>query len=199
MQKTAEYSKAADVVAIRRKAAAFALENKGVSDAVKQPKGRIRNLFVSAISPLGIKTFDDYLIGKKVVEIKGTDVGVHALMEEVARLLEGDITLIHNPLCPERYDAVVAGDFVITGNAAAFSTAAEAIELSDLEGNAASESEFFRSREKEETAFAIKDLAAARSAHLEAEKYFVGAMDFGVADKLTFNVLRIVFGEGEES
>ena len=96
------------------------MENKGVSDAVKQPKGRIRNLFVSAISPLGIKTFDDYLIGKKVVEIKGADVGVHALMEEVARLLEGDITLIHNPLCPERYDAVVAGDFVITGNAAAF-------------------------------------------------------------------------------
>lgn len=198
-KKTAEYSKAADVVGIRRKAAAFALENKGVSDAVKQPKGRIRNLFVSAISPLGIKTFDDYLIGKKVVEIKGADVGVHAFMEEVARLLEGDITLMHNPLCPERYDAVVAGDFVITGNAAAFSTAAEAIELSDLEGNAASESEFFRSREKEETAFAIKDLAAARSAHLEAEKYFVGAMDFGVADKLTFNVLRIVFGEGEES
>lgn len=194
-KKRREYERVADVEGIRREAAAFALAVCDNPSSSVRGKRRVRNMYSTAITPDGEVSFFDHLVGKRIYEIKACDEGVHLFAEEVARLAVGDVTLLHNPLKSERLDAVVTADFVVTGNAAAFSTAADAIDLTPKEGNAAFETEFFRSREKEEIGYAVSDLSSARGYHLEAEKFFVAAMNFSVADTLTFRVMKEIFGD----
>lgn len=98
------------------------------------------------------------------------------------------------PLCPDITEGIFNGAFAVTGDAGVFETAADVIDLSEAEGNAAFACEFYRSREQEEIAYAIKDFAAARNAHAETEKYFVEAMDFGIADELAEDVSRMISG-----
>lgn len=194
-KKWREYSRLADIEGIRREAAAFALSVSDGAGVAQRGKRRTRNMFSTAITADGAVSFYDHLVGKRVYRVNACDEGVHLFVGEVARLVEGDVMLLHNSLRPERLDAVVTREFAVTGDAGVFSTAADVIDISAKEGNAAFETEFFRSREKEETGYAVSDLASARASHLEAEKFFVAAMDFSVADTLTFRVMKEIFGD----
>lgn len=194
-KKWREYSRLADIEGIRREAAAFALSVSDGAGVAQRGKRRTRNMFSTAITADGAVSFYDHLVGKRVYRVNACDEGVHLFVGEVARLVAGDVMLLHNSLRPERLDAVVTQEFAVTGDAGVFSTAADVIDISAKEGNAAFETEFFRSREKEEAGYAVSDLASARASHLEAEKFFVAAMDFSVADTLTFRVMKEIFGD----
>ena len=191
-KKFAAYSEVADVAAIRREAAIFALR---MTDGCVGGDGRgSRDLFTRAITAEGVVGFFDYLVGKRVFRLKASESGVQIFCGTAAELV-GNVTRARFPLCPDITEGIFNGAFAVTGDAGVFETAADVIDLSEAEGNAAFACEFYRSREQEEIAYAIKDFAAARNAHAETEKYFVEAMDFGIADELAEDVSRMIFGQ----
>ena len=113
---------------------------------------------------------------------------------EAARLLP-EAFVLHHPLCPERIDAVVTGDYVITSDAGAFSSAADKIELGDAERGACEVCEEHLARCADRIKSAVNDLASAKTAHAEIEKIHATAMDFSVTDGIVERVKHMIFGE----
>lgn len=184
------YAQRADICAIRREAAAFVLRESGGREYADAG----RNAFCRAITPAGKAAFYDYLLGKRVYEIKGTETGARVFLGEAARLLP-EAFVLHHPLCPERIDAVVTGDYVITSDAGAFSSAADKIELGDAERGACEVCEEHLTRCADRIKSAVNDLASAKTAHAEIEKIHATAMDFSVTDGIVERVKHMIFGE----
>lgn len=184
-----EYAKRVPVTEIRRRAAAFALRGQADGNADAEE----RNLFASAITANGTVSFYDYLAGKRLYKVGACEIGADIFLAELATLMRGK-TLIHAPLNAAVTDGVAGGDWAVVRDAGAFASAADTIDLSDLEGGASYNCEFYRSRKDEEIRTASADLSAARQAHLECEKYFTAAMDFSVTDEITGRVFDMIFG-----
>lgn len=185
-----QYAEHADVTEIRRMAAAFALRTEAAEDFADAG----RNAFRRAITPAGEVVFADCFVGRRVYETEGSEEGARLFITEAARLMKGAFVL-HNPLCPEEAETVVTRDFVLTADAGAFSTAADKIRLGGAEKNAGDRCETHRMKCAECVARAVKELAAAKSAHAEIEKIHGAAMDFSVTDRIVRQVKDMIFGK----
>lgn len=89
----------------------------------------------------------------------------------------------------------MTGDYVITSDAGAFSSAADKIELGDAERGACEVCEEHLARCADRIKSAVNDLASAKTAHAEIEKIHATAMDFSVTDGIVERVKHMIFGE----
>ena len=181
-----DYFSQADVVRIRRLAAAFALREGGGAGE----RARCRNVFSRAITPCGTKAFFEHLAGRRIWLIEGGEEGALLFAGEAARLIPSAVA-VHHPLLPERVECVLWEGCALTTDAGPFRAAAERIELDD--GRAALAARMERTLCRECVNEAEKVLAAAREAHIELEKIYAEGMDYSVTDAIAEEVKRAVF------
>ena len=106
------YAKKADIVAVRRAAAAFALAETDCVSGGSQG----RNAFSKAITPNGIVAFHDHLAGRRVYMLDGGEHAAHVFLAEAAKLIPGG-TVLHHPLLPERVESVLWKGCALTADA----------------------------------------------------------------------------------
>lgn len=179
------YFEAADVLGIKRMAAAFALR-------VSEPsRGRARRLFSRAITPDGEISFFDHLAGRRVYLMRGGVPGMRLFAEEAAGLLGGSV--LFDPLFPERREGVLWKGGALVADAGPFSPLAERIELGDDRARKAC-------AEEEEACAAliseaVRELGNAKAAHERVEKLHADCMDYSVTEEITARVKRMIFEE----
>ena len=151
-----------------------------------------RKLFASAICPTGESVFYDFLHGKKIFKLKGSDCVANIFFEQLASLFEGG-TYILKPLEPRYIDGIVLNDVAVVKDVG-FETDFEEIDLTEFEKfDYPADLRDEQNGETLETAFAVEHLNRAREFHLEAEKYFVGAMNWDKNERLYQKVFDAVF------
>lgn len=184
-----EYAKRVDTAQIRRRAAAFVLRGQAEGSAAVGE----RNLFASAVTAEGTVSFYDHLAGRRIYKIGACEIGADIFLRELISLTR-NVMIIHAPLNRSHIDGAAGEGWAAVSDAGVFDAAADVVDLTDLEGGASYNCEFFRSRRNEEIKTAAAALAAARQAHLETEKYFISAMDFSITDEITGKIFDMIFG-----
>lgn len=180
LKKKEAYARHADTAAIRRLAAADALRFSAEGPTAGAPPAE---RFSSAYTPDGKTSFYEHLISKRVHAVKGCDAGKEIYLAEFASLAGADV-VFRNPLTGEGVQGFVVGNDAYVSDAGPFSTAAEVVDISACEGEAAGVTEFYSAREREEIRLATSALSSAREAHFAVEEFFVAAMDFAVTEEI---------------
>lgn len=185
MRSEEAYAKKADIVAVRRAAAAFALAETDCVSGGSQG----RNAFSKAITPNGIVAFYDHLAGRRVYMLDGGEHAAHVFLAEAAKLIPGG-TVLHHPLLPERMESVLWKGCALTADAGPFAAAADRIEL---EPGAAEDGEEL-ALSRAEIKAAVAELAEAKLAHAEIERLHAVGMDFSVTEGIARKVREMIFG-----
>lgn len=193
LKKNEMYARHADTAAIRRIAAANALRSAGETGAVSSERGAPRLRFSRAVTPDGDVSYYEHLIAKRVHVVKGSASGAEIYLAELEGLVGADVVL-RNPLTGEGVTGLIAGDDAFVADAGPFATAASVADISVCEGDAASVTEFWAAREREEVRLAVSALSSAREAHLAVEEFFVAAMDFSVTESIAAGLAEEIFG-----
>lgn len=156
--------------------------------------GERRKLFTHAICPKGENIYYDHLRNKNIYRVDGSAAAKKIFFEEIERLTEGG-TIILNPLEPNITDGITVGDYAIVGDVGHFKNdVCENINLKVYESalnTSAIEEE--KNGVIMQTAFAEEQLEGARECHLNAEKYFVSAMNFDNNDRIYNEIRRLIF------
>lgn len=190
LKKKEAYARHADTAAIRRLAAADALRSASERSALPHVSAQ---RFSRAITPDGNTAFYDHLVSKSVHLVKGSSAGAEIYLEEFAGLSGADV-VFRNPLTGSGVEGFIAGDAAYVSDAGAFATSACIADISECERDAAGVTEFYSSREREETRLATSALASAREAHLAVEEFYVSAMDFSVTEEIAERLTREILG-----
>lgn len=178
-----------DEAQLRAFAASFALQLKRAGGAALR---RVRRVFTEAICPDGENAFFDHLEGKRVYKVNGGELAISVFFEELASLLGGG-TLVLNPLDDTLIDGVLTDGVAVVRDPGPYEVY-ENIDLhiyEDVDDMEYIEEE--RSARLDEIKLAKSELNAARRMHLDAETYFVAAMDFENNDRLYDEIRRLVF------
>lgn len=175
-----------DLVA-REYALKIAGENGG---DIKVKKKRASRRFFRAITPDGVVRFDDAMKDKKTIAVKGEDVLIDRFVTTLVDSVGADVIFL-NPYDPDFVEGCVVGDVAVVkecGNPDC------TIDLTDFEKKADLYA-LSRARAKldEEIEEGVGNISKARSVHMGIERFYVGAMDFDLADKLTDRVLKDIF------
>lgn len=179
--------------ALNRFAAAFAQE---ISIGNDDDGSGIRRLFARAICPSGESAYYDCLRDKKIFKLKGGEYAVAAFINRVSEYTDS-ATVLLNPLEPLHAEGIIVGDTAVVGDAGQFGDkVSEEINLNIFAGRPDVDAiEEERNACVLSTAFAVEQLNKGRAAHLNAEKYFIAAMDFTNIDKQKDRIDKIVFGD----
>lgn len=169
----------------------YALKIAGANggDGKVKKKGAGRRFF-RAITPEGVVCFDDTMKDKKVIAVKGEDALIDRFVTTLVDSVGAD-TLFLNPYAPEFVEGCVVSDVAVVrecGNPDC------TVDLTDFEKKADLYA-LSRARAKldEEIEEGVGNISKARSVHMGIERFYVGAMDFDLADKLTDRVLKDIF------
>ena len=175
-----------DLVA-REYALKIAGENGGYDKVKKNSAGR---RFFRAITPDGVVRFDDTMKDKKVIAVKGEDILIDRFVTTLVDSVGADVIFL-NPYDADLVEGCVVGDVaVVRGGVNPDCT----VDLTDFEKKADLYA-LSRARAKldEEIEEGVGNISKARSVHMGIERFYVGAMDFDLADKLTDRVLKDIF------
>lgn len=175
-----------DLVA-REYALKIAGENGG--DGKVKKKGASRRFF-RAITPEGVACFDDAMKDKKVIAVKGEDILIDRFVTTLVDSVGADVIFL-NPYDADFVEGCVVGDVAVVrecGNPDC------TVDLTDFEKKADLYA-LSRARAKldEEIEEGVSNISKARSVHMGIERFYVSAMDFDLADKLTDRVLKDIF------
>lgn len=175
-----------DLVA-REYALKIAVENGGDGKVKKKSASR---RFFRAITPEGVVCFDDAMKDKKVIAVKGEDVLIDRFVTTLVDSVGADVIFL-NPYDADFVEGCVVGDVAVvreSGNPDC------TVDLTDFEKKADLYA-LSRARAKldEEIEEGVGNISKARSVHMGIERFYVGAMDFDLADKLTDRVLKDIF------
>ncbi len=175
-----------DLVA-REYALKIAGENGGDDKVKKKGAGR---RFFRAITPEGVVCFGDALKDKKVIAVKGEDILIDRFVTTLVDSVGADVLFL-NPYDADFVEGCVVGDVAVVrecGNPDC------TVDLADFEKKADLYA-LSRARAKldEEIEEGVGNISKARSVHMGIERFYVGAMDFDLADKLTDRVLKDIF------
>ena len=175
-----------DLVA-REYALKIAGENGGDGKVKKKGAGR---RFFRAITPEGVVSFDDAMKDKKVIAVKGEDVLIDRFVTTLVDVVGAD-TLFLNPYDADFVEGCVIGDVAVVRECDGPDCT---VDLTDFEKKADLYA-LSRARAKldEEIEEGVGNISKARSVHMGIERFYVGAMDFDLADKLTDRVLKDIF------
>lgn len=175
-----------DLVA-REYALKIAGENWGDGKVKKKSADR---RFFRAITPDGVVCFGDAMKDKKVIAVKGEDVLIDRFVTTLVDSVGAD-TIFLNPYDADFVEGCVVGDVAVVrecGNPDC------TVDLTDFEKKADLYA-LSRARAKldEEIEEGVGNISKARSVHMGIERFYVSAMDFDLADKLTDRVLKDIF------
>ena len=175
-----------DLVA-REYALKIAGENGG-DDKVK--KKSVDRRFFRAITPDGVVSFDDTMKDKKVIAVKGEDVLIDRFVTTLVDNVGADVIFL-NPYDADFVEGCVVGDVAVVRECDSPDCT---VDLTDFEKKADLYA-LSRARTKldEEIEEGVENISKARSVHMGIERFYVGAMDFDLADKLTDRVLKDIF------
>ena len=175
-----------DLVA-REYALKIAGENGGDGKVKKKSADR---RFFRAITPEGVVSFDDAMKDKKVIAVKGEDVLIDRFVTTLVDSVGAD-TLFLNPYDADFVEGCVVGDVAVVRECDGPDCT---VDLTDFEKKADLYA-LSRARAKldEEIEEGVGNISKARSVHMGIERFYVGAMDFDLADKLTDRVLKDIF------
>lgn len=175
-----------DLVA-REFAVKIAGENGG-DDKVKK-KGASRRFF-RAITPEGVVCFDDALKDKKVIAVKGEDILIDRFVTTLVDSVSADVLFL-NPYDADLVEGCVVGDVAVVRECYSPDCT---VDLTDFEKKADLYA-LSRARAKldEEIEEGVSNISKARNVHMGIERFYVSAMDFEIADKLTDRVLKDIF------
>lgn len=175
-----------DLVA-REYALKIAGENMG-DDKVKK-KGASRRFF-RAITPDGVVRFDDTMTDKKVIAVKGEDILIDRFVTTLVDSVGADVIFL-NPYDADFVEGCVVGDVAVVRECDGPDCT---VDLTDFEKKADLYA-LSRARAKldEEIEEGVGNISKARSVHMGIERFYVVAMDFDLADKLTDRVLKDIF------
>lgn len=160
----------------------------GGDDKVKK-KGASRRFF-RAITPEGVVSFDDALKDKKVIAVKGEDILIDRFVTTLVDSVGADVLFL-NPYDADLVEGCVIGDVAVVRECDGPDCT---VDLTDFEKKADLYA-LSRARAKldEEIEEGVSNISKARSVHMGIERFYVGAMDFDLADKLTDRVLKDIF------
>ena len=160
----------------------------GGDDKVKKKSASRR--FFRAITPEGVVCFDDTMKDKKVIAVKGEDVLIDRFVTTLVDSVGAD-TLFLNPYDADFAEGCVVGDVAVVRECDSPDCT---VDLTDFEKKADLYA-LSRARAKldEEIEEGVGNISKARSVHMGIERFYVGAMDFDLADKLTDRVLKDIF------
>ncbi len=150
-----------------------------------------RHLFLSAITPDGLIKFEDPAV--TTVEIVGNRHSVQLIFDTMLRLYDADI-VVHNALDSSKIDKIVVGKFCFKSEHdstdGGLKIIAEDIKSQsyDIDYVAKLDAE-----SKKLIAESIEYLKIAKKCHIEAEKYFVGAVDFDIVNNITSRIIKEIF------
>ena len=175
-----------DLVA-REYALKIAGENGG--DGKVKKKGADRRFF-RAITPEGVVSFDDAMKDKKVIAVKGEDILIDRFVTTLVDGVGADVIFL-NPYDADFVEGCVVGDVAVVRECDGPDCT---VDLTDFEKKADLYA-LSRARAKldEEIEEGVSNISKARSVHMGIERFYVGAMDFDLADKLTDRVLKDIF------
>ena len=174
-----------DLVA-REYALKIAGENGG--DGKVKKKSAVR--FFRAITPDGVVSFDDAMKDKKVIAVKGEDILIDRFVTTLVDSVGADVIFL-NPYDADFVEGCVVGDVAVVRECDGPDCT---VDLTDFEKKADLYA-LSRARAKldEEIEEGVGNISKARSVHMGIERFYVGAMDFDLADKLTDRVLKDIF------
>lgn len=160
----------------------------GGDDKVKK-KSACRRFF-RAITPEGVVCFDDAMKDKKVIAVKGEDILIDRFVTTLVDSVGAD-TLFLNPYDADLVDGCVVGDVAVVRECDSPDCT---VDLTDFEKKADLYA-LSRARAKldEEIEEGVGNISKARNVHMGIERFYVSAMDFDLADKLTDRVLKDIF------
>ena len=175
-----------DLVA-REYALKIAGENGG--DGKVKKKSAVRRFF-RAITPDGVVRFDDAMKDKKVIAVRGEDVLIDRFVTTLVDSVGADVIFL-NPYDADFVEGCVVGDEAVVRECDSPDCT---VDLTDFEKKA----DLYvlsRARTKldQEIEEGVGNISKARSVHMGIERFYVGAMDFDLADKLTDRVLKDIF------
>ncbi len=175
-----------DLVA-REYALKIADENGGDGKVKKKGAGR---RFFRAITPEGVVCFDDALKDKKVIAVKGEDILIDRFVTTLVDSVGADVIFL-NPYDADFVEGCVVGDVAVVRECDGPDCT---VDLTDFEKKADLYA-LSRARAKldEEIEEGVSNISNARNVHMGIERFYVGAMDFDLADKLTDRVLKDIF------
>lgn len=175
-----------DLVA-REYALKIAGENGG-DDKVKKKSADRR--FFRAITPEGVVSFDDALKDKKVIAVKGEDVLIDRFVTTLVDSVGADVIFL-NPYDADFVEGCVVGDVAVVRECDSPDCT---VDLTDFEKKADLYA-LSRARAKldDEIEEGVSNISNARNVHMGIERFYVSAMDFDLADKLTDRVLKDIF------
>lgn len=157
-------------------------------------EGRERRVFIQPICPSGESEFFDCLRDKKIYKVSGCEKSKRIFFDELAGVCSADTYLLSS-LDPNDIDGILFEDIAIVSDAGHFdSLKCESVNLGVYEKKTYVEDvEEEKNSMLVQIAFATQHLNGAREAHLNAEKYFVGAMNFANNDKIYNELTRKIF------
>ena len=160
----------------------------GGDDKVKK-KSACRRFF-RAITPEGVVCFDDAMKDKKVIAVKGEYILIDRFVTTLVDSVGAD-TLFLNPYDADLVDGCVVGDVAVVRECDSPDCT---VDLTDFEKKADLYA-LSRARAKldEEIEEGVGNISKARNVHMGIERFYVSAMDFDLADKLTDRVLKDIF------
>lgn len=175
-----------DLVA-REYALKIADENWGDGKVKKKSADR---RFFRAITPDGVVRFDDAMKDKKVIAVRGEDVLIDRFVTTLVDSVGADVIFL-NPYDADFVEGCVVGDVAVVRECDSPDCT---VDLTDFEKKADLYA-LSRARTKldEEIEEGVGNISKARSVHMGIERFYIGAMDFDLADKLTDRVLKDIF------
>lgn len=178
---------------IRAYAAVVSTEIKSMTRQLKNVDIR-RNVFTNAICPSGESVFYDHLRDKKVFKVVGNEAATNVFFEELAGLVWGG-TVILDALDANNIRGLLLSDVAVVCDTGHLNDKIyESINLGVYEnGDRREGAEEENNSVVLEIAFAVEQLNRARAAHLNAEKYFIGAMDFDNNARIYEQIRKDVF------
>ena len=162
-------------------------ENGGDDKVKKKSAGR---RFFRAITPDGVVSFDDTMKDKKVIAVKGEDILIDRFVTTLVDSVGADVIFL-NPYDADFVEGCVVGDVAVVRECDSPDCT---VDLTDFEKKADLYA-LSRARAKldEEIEEGVSNISKARSVHMGIERFYVSAMDFEIADKLTDRVLKDIF------
>lgn len=160
----------------------------GGDDKVKKKSAERR--FFRAITPDGVVRFDDTMKDKKVIAVKGEDVLIDRFVTTLVDSVGADVIFL-NSYDADFVEGCVVGDVAVVRECDSPDCT---VDLTDFEKKtdlyALSRARTKLDQEIEE---GVGNISKARSVHMGIERFYVSAMDFDLADKLTDRVLKDIF------